>query len=193
MVQSRKTTDKWVSAILSMVLPGVGHMYLGYMGRGLAIVGAFIVDIVLIIFASLSIFIAFPIGIALVTLFGLVIPVIYFFSIFDALQLSERKHSHGGTRPQSFTTDGADFAEEDWGWPDDLRHAEMKDHAGNGSRVGGIALIAVGVVLLIGFLLPNPLFRWVFDHLQTVFAILLLACGAWLLWKQRDRRKGDHS
>lgn len=193
MDQSRKTKDKWISAILSIVLPGVGHMYLGYMGRGLVIIGAFIADIVLIIFASLSIFfIAFPIGVALATLLSLVIPVIYFFSIFDALQLAERKYSHGGIRPQSLATEGTDFAEVGAEWPDDLRRSGMKNKAGSGSRVGGMVLIVVGVVLLIGFLLPNPLVGWMFDHLQTVFTVLLLACGAWLLWKQRDSRKEDH-
>lgn len=191
MDNNRKTTDKWVSAILSIIFPGVGHLYLGYLGRGLTIIGAFIIDIALVTLASLSIFIAFPIGIALVTLFGLVIPVIYFFSIFDALQMAERKHAHGGPFPFPEETPGTGWAgsiEAEPEWPEEIRET-----SNSGSRSVGIALIVIGIVLLLSFLFPAPFFMWLFDNLQMLFAVLLLACGGWLICKQWGREKGERS
>lgn len=186
----RKTTDKWVSALLSIIFPGVGHLYLGYLGRGLTIIGAFIIDIALVTFASLSfIFFAFPVGIALATLFGLIIPVIYFFGIFDALQMAERKHARSGIFPLPEDAPGMGWEESvepEPEWPEEMRKAPK-----NGSRAAGIALIVIGIVLLIGFLLPGPLLMWLFDNFQTLFAFLLLVCGGWLIWNQWVRGKGD--
>lgn len=183
MERKRKTRDKWVSAVLSILLPGTGHMYLGFMVRGLLIMCAMIVDIALIVL--LIVLGVFTINLALLTLLGLILPVIYFFGIFDALQQVEKKYLSremfvSGNVTHSSTEGGSE-------WPDevyDTRHNE-------GSRWAGIALIALGMVLLISFLLPNPVLNWLFRHFQTLVAVLLLLSGVWLIWQQLRRGRGD--
>lgn len=193
----RKTMDKWVSAILSIIFPGVGHFYLGYASRGLIVIGALIVDIALIVFVSMYMFVVFPLGIALVTLLSLVLPVIYFFSIFDVLQLAERKHaytdSYAVTHAQSLAAHGPSTDELEW--PEEvstIHETPSPRSATTGSRVLGIVLIVIGVVLMISFLLPSPFMAWLFNNGERLFAVGLLAVGGWLIWKQWDRKKGDY-
>lgn len=198
MDRNRKTTDKWISAILSIILPGVGHLYLGFVGRGLIIIGAFVIDISLLTLATAMIFIVFPLGIALVTLLGLVLPVIYFFSIFDALQMAERKHTYtlGTTMTHVQTPDWQDPVEQELDWPEEIRDIDQTPHTKPqeaGLRSLGIVLVVVGVLLMISFLLPGPLLMWLLNHRQALFATVLLVCGVWLIWRQWDRKKGDHS
>lgn len=196
MDRKRKTKDKWISAILSIIFPGVGHFYLGYAGRGLIVMGALIIDIALIVFVSMYMFMMFPLGIALVTLLGLVLPVIYFFSIFDVLQLAERKHANNEslsiTDAQPYGVHGSNTA--DPGWPAEIAsiHETPSMHSSAGSRSLGIVLIAIGVLLMVSFLLPSAFIAWLFNNIQTLFAIGLLVAGGWLIWKQWDRKKGDH-
>lgn len=197
MDQNRKTTDKWVSAILSIILPGVGHFYLGYAGRGLIIIGALIIDIALIVFASLTIFVVFPVGIALATLLSLVLPVIYFFSIFDVLQMAERKHADAQAVPVTGgQPDWRSTVDQEVEWPEeihDMRETSPTRGSYAGSSALGIVLIIIGVVLMIGFLLPSSFIMWLFSNLQVLFAVVLLTFGGWLIWRQWDRKKGDHS
>lgn len=60
-------------AILLSVLPGAGHMYLGLQRRGFQLMAAFFLTLYLIDFMRLSFFLFF-------------IPLLWFFSFFDALQ-----------------------------------------------------------------------------------------------------------
>lgn len=78
-------------------------------------------------------------------------------------------------------------------WPDEILQTAHTQSSESGSRAVGIALMVIGVMLLIGFLLPNPFLMWLFDNIQVLFAVLLLACGGWLMWKQRNGKKGDYS
>lgn len=188
----RKTIDKWISAVLSIIFPGVGHFYLGYASRGLIVIGALIVDIALIVFTSMYMFVVFPLGIALVTLLSLVLPVIYFFSIFDVLQLAERKHAYNNlyavAHAQSVDADGPGTDE----WPQEVSTIHETSSSRTTPRVLGIVLIVIGVVLMISFLLPSQLMTWMFNHGETLFALGLLGMGSWLIWKQWDRKKGEH-
>lgn len=186
MERKRKTRDKWISAVLSILLPGTGHMYLGFIGLGLGIMCALFVNIALIVaLVVLGIYIVFPISIALVTFFGLMIPVIYFYGIFDALQKVEKKYASS----ELFASDAVLHSptDRDSEWPDEVYDTRYSE----GSHWAGIALMALGVVLLINFLLPNPVLDWLFRHFQTLVAVLLLLSGVWLIWQQLRRGRGD--
>ncbi|WP_261304489.1 DUF6677 family protein [Paenibacillus andongensis] len=76
---------KWVAGVLSFIVPGTGHFYLGLMQRGLFIMMLLILDIFIITsFTTRS-----DTSVPMVTLFALFIPVIYFYNLFDALQTTD--------------------------------------------------------------------------------------------------------
>lgn len=76
---------KWVAGVLSFIIPGTGHFYLGLMQRGLFIMMLLILDIFIITSLSSRSDTSVP----MVTLFALFIPVIYFYNLFDALQSTD--------------------------------------------------------------------------------------------------------
>ena len=102
--------NKALTVILSVV-PGLGHMYLGWMERGLQFMLTFFVSIFLIGWLNTS-------------FFALLLPVIWFYSLFDALQLYGVEVTQD-TQPAP------------WGWL-------VKKQ-----RWVGFGLIAVGVITLI--------------------------------------------
>ncbi|MCD5325468.1 MULTISPECIES: hypothetical protein [Pontibacillus] len=66
-----------VIATLLGIFPGAGHMYLGLQRRGLQLMAAFLLSIYILDVLNLSIFL-------------FLIPIIWFFSFFDTLQLASR-------------------------------------------------------------------------------------------------------
>jgi hypothetical protein len=76
---------KWLAGILSFIVPGTGHFYLGLMQRGLFIMMLLILDI----FIITSLVNQRDTSVPMVTLFALFIPVIYFYNLFDALQITD--------------------------------------------------------------------------------------------------------
>jgi hypothetical protein len=81
-----KKKSKFLTFLFSLV-PGVGHYYLGLMKRGLQFMVAFGAAIgVLIFFATMS---HGPVE-ALAPIMGIVLPIIWFYSLFDALHLASK-------------------------------------------------------------------------------------------------------
>ena len=74
---------KFVTFLLSAV-PGLGHFYLGLMNRGLAVMGAFIIFGVVI--GSMSELMHVP----ELLMFLVLLPVIWFYGLFDALSLCQK-------------------------------------------------------------------------------------------------------
>jgi TM2 domain-containing membrane protein YozV len=77
---------KWLAGLLSFLVPGTGQFYLGLMQRGLLIMVLIILDIFTIVYFATD---KNGVSIPLVTLFSLLMPVIYFYNIFDALQSTD--------------------------------------------------------------------------------------------------------
>jgi hypothetical protein len=135
--------SKFATVILSIV-PGVGHLYLGWMERGLQFMLAFVLSLFLMEWLSLS-------------LFAYLLPVIWFYSLFDALNLL----SYGGP---------AQEARPPWAW--------LAEH----QRWVGIGLIALGALTLINRMVVPYLHQyWNFYNTRminaSVIAILLIAGG----------------
>lgn len=80
---------KWIAGLLSCCIPGTGHFYLGLMQKGLLIMLLIIMDIFAIVHFSLNMS-----SIPLITLLALFLPIIYFYSLFDALQSTERLNAY---------------------------------------------------------------------------------------------------
>ncbi|MDF2962184.1 MAG: hypothetical protein K0S39_3919 [Paenibacillus sp.] len=84
--QTRPRKSKFVSGLLSFLIPGTGQLYLGLMQRGMMIMLLLILNIFAIVFFSTHSSTSIP----LIVLFSLFVPVIYFYNIFDALQQTDR-------------------------------------------------------------------------------------------------------
>lgn len=160
--------SRFLSFVFSLI-PGVGQMYLELMQRGL------------------SIMILFFGAVALATIFGaaeimvLIGPVVFFYSMFDALQLRRR------------INDGLPVADQPlWTWRqvEGWLHLETRQT----QRLLAYALIAWGGLRL----LQNFVGYWERQHgmyfrsfSYISFPILLIGVGLWLLASERQRHQND--
>ncbi len=141
--------SKFATVVLS-VLPGLGHMYLGWRQRGLLFMLAFFVAIFLTDWTSLL-------------LFGFLIPVVWFFSLFDALQCLDQNPPP----PDNHTSELNWFFEK--------------------QRWIGISLIVIGCLVLIDKLAYPILLRYfTYEMIRaagiSLVALLLIAGGIRLAW-----------
>ncbi|TDF93573.1 hypothetical protein [Paenibacillus piri] len=151
-------------AILLSVVPGAGHMYLGLQKRGLQLMAAFL-------------FCVYIMDMLRLTLFLFIIPILWFYSFFDALQQISR-HDRGEA----------------------LEDTPFVDWLINHQKWVGIVLLALGLyyitdeVLLraLDRLFPKERISFLFrQYFQTfVVSVILIGGGLRLLLGSR-RRKGD--
>ncbi|WP_438349134.1 hypothetical protein ACP8HI_26930 [Paenibacillus sp. FA6] len=81
---SRK--HKFIAGLLAALLPGLGHIYLGLFRKGVSFIFVLILDIsALLYFSSVGMHINVP----LLILLGLIIPIFYFYNLFDVLQSAD--------------------------------------------------------------------------------------------------------
>ncbi|MEK3717481.1 MULTISPECIES: DUF4097 family beta strand repeat-containing protein [unclassified Paenibacillus] len=79
----RPRKRKFIAGLLAAVLPGTGHLYLGLLRKGVSVIFLIVLDIVALLYFSS---IGMQINVPLLILLGLLIPVLYFYNVFDALQ-----------------------------------------------------------------------------------------------------------
>ncbi|EPY11511.1 MULTISPECIES: DUF6677 family protein [Paenibacillus] len=151
--------SKFLSLFLSFIFPGAGHFYLGLMQRGLLIMMMLALDIVAIVYFTA---IDAKVNVPLVVLLGLMLPVIYFFNLFDALQCTERVNHQamfGGIEP--------------------TRQGPLL----------GLFLLFGGIVMLLLTVDPAWL-RWFFTYAGSYAgAALLIGGGIFLLVKESNKRR----
>ncbi|MBP1157111.1 MULTISPECIES: hypothetical protein [unclassified Paenibacillus] len=165
--------NKWIAGILSLVIPGTGQLYLGLMQRGMSIMLLLIVDIFAIVFFATNGATSIP----LIVLFSLLVPVIYFYNIFDALQQTDKVNYSGS----SYEVDGR--AEEWMTFPGE--EPVKRKLRGNGF---GYVLIAAGALLFLVNGKPAWLDR-VFDFLgSSIGAVILIAVGVYMFFKESMKK-----
>ncbi|MFD3262009.1 DUF4097 domain-containing protein [Paenibacillus lentus] len=82
----RRRKRKFMACMLSALLPGLGHLYLRMFWRGIAIIYFLILDAsALIYFSSVRMTINIP----FLFILGILIPAMYFYSIYDVLQSTD--------------------------------------------------------------------------------------------------------
>ncbi|NOU70299.1 hypothetical protein GC098_02410 [Paenibacillus sp. LMG 31458] len=158
---------KWVAGILSFIVPGTGHFYLGLMQRGLFIMMLLILDI----FIITSITTRSDTSVPMVTLFALFIPVIYFYNLFDALQTTDNVNRRNEL---------GEFAAELYNNEDPLQKLIK------GTNLG-VILIAAGVLF---FLLSNKP-RWftgLFDLMGSYFGSVILVLAGLAMYVLDSRK-----
>lgn len=153
--------SKLATIILSF-LPGVGHMYLGWLQRGLMFMTAFFVAIFLVDWTGLM-------------LFGFLVPVIWFYSLFDALQYYDALASSTSTANPPAVPAPREYRFEDWHW------------LFKNQRWAGIGLIVIGALILLNKLGLPMLYQYIrYDVIRTagisLVALLFIAGGIRLAW-----------
>jgi TM2 domain-containing membrane protein YozV len=88
---SPRPKKKWIAGLTAFFVPGTGHFYLGQMLKGITIMLLISIDICVIVYVmTLENMLA-------TILFSLMLPIIYFYSLFDAIQstdvINERAHA----------------------------------------------------------------------------------------------------
>lgn len=82
--------SKFAAGILAFFIPGTGHFYLGLMLKGLYIMLAIVLDVAAIAFIFNQYNITSSTKFPLLALLACLIPIIYFYNLFDALQSTDQ-------------------------------------------------------------------------------------------------------
>lgn len=83
--EGTREKSRLAAGLLAFFVPGVGHLYLGYYAKGILLLGALLLDIATMIRLADS---AGGRHLLLIVYLGLALPVLYFYSVFDTLQLT---------------------------------------------------------------------------------------------------------
>lgn len=155
---------KWLACLFSIMMPGTGQMYLGQMNRGLFIMFCLILDICAIVLSAVKL--GNP---ALTTLFSLIVPIIYFYNVFETLQLADWVY-------YSRMFGGEEIS-------DPTLHLTKISHL-------GVILIMVGVFFFLASSKPSWL-NIFFDILGSYLGggILIGAGIVLLLWENRKNKE----
>ena len=102
--------SKWAAGLLSALLPGLGHLYAGALQRGLFYMLLLACNITGVVLVSIE-------GIVpLIVLLAILIPVLYFNTLFDALHATERMNR--GTYRFGESASNGTATERRFGWTD---------------------------------------------------------------------------
>ncbi|NEW09136.1 hypothetical protein GK047_24475 [Paenibacillus sp. SYP-B3998] len=159
---------KWIAGVVSLIIPGTGHFYLGFMQRGLFIMSLIILDI----FAITALATQDEPNVPFITLFSLIIPVIYFYNVFDALRATDQVNRR---------IELGDFEQEE----DHSLHRLLR-----GSNLG-VILISLGVLFFLLSTKPS----WFIDlfHLMGSYigSVVLIAAGLGMFVLESRKNKSE--
>lgn len=148
----KKSNEKAITLALS-VIPGAGHMYLGYQKKGLFIMGSFF-------------FTVFFMGWLGVSLFLFVLPIIWFYSFFDAFHLVDEKDLED--EENSFVL--PDIKPEWIGW----------------------GLITIGILIVIERILYPLIPYEIRNYIQTLIVSVIFIVGGIKLLAKNRRQNGNN-
>lgn len=161
---------KWVAGLLSLIVPGIGHFYLGLMQKGLVVMLLIIMDICAIVHFSLNMA-----SIPLITLLSLFLPLIYFYTLFDALQSTDKVNaayavmtSSLGQRSEAVFGEGA---------------------PSGGSMYLGWLLVGAGAISFVFGAKPEWIGRMMDKFGTTIGGFVLIGIGILVFLKNMSRPK----
>ena len=169
---------KLYALLLAALIPGLGHVYLGMYRKGITFVMLLLLDIsALLYFSSIGM----QINVPLLVVLGLLIPVGYFYNVYDVLQAAEYiiSRKRRGEAAAAASKDGR-------GW----------NHPFRGERgiAFGIMLVVTGTLLILFHQKPPWLQAGIRDYGAEASAIMLIVIGIWAgireaLRHRKDKRK----
>jgi TM2 domain-containing membrane protein YozV len=169
--QGKGRWARLVAALLSIV-PGAGHMYLGLIGKGFALMGLLFLSVFLVILYSDSTGMYWMSAYLIPTLCVLFLS----YAVFDAMEIAEARRS--GREPS--------------GSPDAMMKALWERVLLNRRTAGYVVLIAgvVGVLNIFSAPLGQLMRRYLsfeFPVAGLILPVVLVVAGAFLLRKARQR------
>lgn len=97
--KTKKQKRKLIACLLSAVVPGTGHIYLGLIQKGLSFILTILLVIEALLYFSAT---GIKINVPLLILLGLMVPVIYFYSVYDVLQATDQVNAKRRARENAF-------------------------------------------------------------------------------------------
>jgi hypothetical protein len=172
-VQPRgRRRSKWLAGILAFLIPGIGHMYLGLMVKGIILMLLLALNITAIVYVSIEVE-----NVLSIVLLSLFLPIIYFYNLFDALQstdvVNERRTSANTNHPAGWATRP-------------LAKSAAEEGISRGvPPVGILFLAAAGIVILV--MADISWTHWLFDSWGSMLgAVVLIGAGVGLwFWEMR--------
>lgn len=83
----RPRKRKFIAGLLAALIPGTGHLYFGLLRKGITFIFIILLDISALLYFST---IGMQINVPLLILLALLLPVIYFYNMYDVLQSADR-------------------------------------------------------------------------------------------------------
>ncbi|MGG1880436.1 hypothetical protein ABDI30_23085 [Paenibacillus cisolokensis] len=156
----RRRKRKLYALLLSAILPGFGHLYLGLYRKGITFIMLLLLDIsALLYFSSIGM----QINVPLLILLGLLIPVGYFYNVYDALQAAEYMLSRR-------KREEVEFSQTPGGGSKNPFHGEQ-------GAAFGLLLVVSGVLLILFHQKPAWLQTGIRDYGAVVAAVVLILIG----------------
>lgn len=160
---------KFIAGLLSALLPGLGHLYLGVYIKGLTFIFLLLLDLSALLYFST---IGIQINVPLLILLGLLIPVLYFINIYEVLQLADqivmRKRRPQGQSDEEDRTLAPNFRFLAW-----ERGISF-----------GILLIVGGTLMVLFIQRPRWLQQYIALYGTTGTAVVLILIGGILLVRE---------
>ncbi|HEY4390135.1 MAG TPA: DUF4097 family beta strand repeat-containing protein [Paenibacillus sp.] len=164
----RRRKRKFIACLLSALFPGFGHLYLRKFVKGSLFIDFFLIDLALLVYFSSA---HMRINVPLLLVLGLLVTVVYFYSIYDVLQ----------------TTDDVNAS---------LKRGEESEPSGQvqvtdgvGSEVGaltGIILISGGIIAFILRMKPVWLEGLIQDYGSYTVSVAMILTGlGWIVMEGR--------
>lgn len=158
---------KFVAGLLAALLPGLGHIYLGLFKKGISFIFLLILyTSALLYFSSTGMHINVP----FLILLGLMIPISYFYNLYDVLQAAD----YTITRRQK----------EDLDVTDGTGKRRHNPFAGEGSISFGILLVMGGIILTLFHQKPSWLGIYIERYGQVSIACGLVVIGLVLMIRE---------
>lgn len=165
---------KWAAGLLSFCFPGLGHMYAGAMLRGLF----FMLLLIGLIFGV--VLVAIEGVVPLIVLLSVMIPVVYFYALFDALQTTERSNAARSVYRPYYGAPSEPFV------PPDAPEASRRSVGTN-----QVAWLILGGGIVIGLTVVRP--DWLealgSDSGALVGAMVLIGAGVVLLISSGGKKR----
>jgi hypothetical protein len=160
--------SKWIAGILAFLIPGTGHMYLGLMIKGIVLMLLIALNITAIVFVSME-----EVNVLSVVLLSLLIPIIYFYNLFDALQSTDNVNDRADARIMNAQLGLTE-------------KPVINDSYNRGVTPIGVLILAAATIAVIIFMEMNWS-HWLFNSVGSIMgAIVLIGAGVGLwFWEMR--------
>lgn len=163
--------------LLAALFPGMGHIYLGLYRKGITFILVMMLDVSALLYFSS---IVMQINVPLLILLGLLIPVAYFYNVYDVLQsaeiiLSRRKREEA----VQLSADGRDAT-----------HRRHKNpFRAEGGLSFGLLLVFGGLLLILFHQKPPWLQTGIRDYGAGITAAILMLLGVYLIVQESLRHR----